>query len=114
MPRSVTDGSQRPRAANTLLPAPGTRVRLRAATAATSKETEGAVRKVVLDNGLYGETGAQTSHTAQGTDLAKVAAWESTGFILICRTGHCMPQINRRTRHADTGTNIWCKTGNCR
>lgn len=29
---------------------------------------------VVLDNGLYGETGSQTSHTAAGTDLAAVAA----------------------------------------
>lgn len=29
---------------------------------------------VILDNGLYGETGAQTSHTAAGTDLAAVAA----------------------------------------
>lgn len=28
---------------------------------------------VVLDNGLYGETGAQPSHTAGGTDLAGVA-----------------------------------------
>lgn len=29
---------------------------------------------VILDNGLYGETGSQTSHTAAGTDLAGVAA----------------------------------------
>lgn len=28
---------------------------------------------VVLDNGLYGETGAQRSHTSQGTNLAAVA-----------------------------------------
>lgn len=28
---------------------------------------------VVFDNELYGETGAQTTHTAHGTDLAKVA-----------------------------------------
>jgi hypothetical protein len=27
----------------------------------------------VLDNGLYGETGAQRSHTAHGTDLAAIA-----------------------------------------
>ena len=35
----------------------------------------------VLDNGRYGETGAQLSHTGQGTDLAAVAAgcgWRST------------------------------------
>ena len=35
----------------------------------------------VLDNGRYGETGAQHSHTAQGTDLAAVASacgWRST------------------------------------
>ncbi len=29
---------------------------------------------VVLDNGLYGETGSQTSHTEAGTDLAAVAS----------------------------------------
>ena len=29
---------------------------------------------VILDNGLYGETGAQASHTANTTDLAAVAA----------------------------------------
>ena len=29
---------------------------------------------VVLDNGLYGETGGQRSHTALGTDLVAVAA----------------------------------------
>ncbi|WP_420392231.1 thiamine pyrophosphate-dependent enzyme [Acuticoccus sp.] len=29
---------------------------------------------VVLDNGLFGETGAQETHTAHGTDLAAVAA----------------------------------------
>jgi thiamine pyrophosphate-dependent acetolactate synthase large subunit-like protein len=35
----------------------------------------------VLDNGRYGETGAQLSHTAHGTDLAAVAAgcgWRGT------------------------------------
>ena len=29
---------------------------------------------VILDNGLYGETGAQATHTAGGVDIAKVAA----------------------------------------
>lgn len=29
---------------------------------------------VILDNGLYGETGSQVSHTAAATDLVKVAA----------------------------------------
>jgi phosphonopyruvate decarboxylase len=29
---------------------------------------------VVLDNGLYGETGGQRSHTALGTDMVAVAA----------------------------------------
>lgn len=33
---------------------------------------------VVLDNGLYGETGQQVTHTARGTDLAGVA--KATGF----------------------------------
>ncbi len=35
----------------------------------------------VLDNAQYGETGAQASHTAHGTDLAAVAAacgWQAT------------------------------------
>lgn len=38
----------------------------------------------VLDNGCYGETGAQPSHTALGTDLAAVAAacgWRATATI---------------------------------
>ena len=29
---------------------------------------------VILDNGLYGETGAQATHTAGGADIAKIAA----------------------------------------
>jgi thiamine pyrophosphate-dependent acetolactate synthase large subunit-like protein len=29
---------------------------------------------VILDNGLYGETGAQATHTASGADIAKIAA----------------------------------------
>ena len=29
---------------------------------------------VILDNGLYGETGAQATHTAAGIDLAQVAS----------------------------------------
>jgi thiamine pyrophosphate-dependent acetolactate synthase large subunit-like protein len=33
----------------------------------------------VIDNGCYGETGMQTSHTGHGLDLAKVAA--SCGFV---------------------------------
>lgn len=36
---------------------------------------------LVLDNGRYGETGAQVSHTALGTDLAAVAAacgWQAS------------------------------------
>ncbi len=39
---------------------------------------------VVLDNGRYGETGAQQSHTALGTDLAAAAAacgWRATATI---------------------------------
>lgn len=38
----------------------------------------------VLDNGRYGETGAQTSHTALGTDLAATAAacgWRATATV---------------------------------
>ncbi len=34
---------------------------------------------VVLDNGQYGETGGQSSHTAQGVDLHRVAA--TMGFV---------------------------------
>ena len=39
---------------------------------------------VVLDNGQFGETGAQRSHTGHGTNLAAVAAacgWPSTGTV---------------------------------
>jgi thiamine pyrophosphate-dependent acetolactate synthase large subunit-like protein len=38
----------------------------------------------VMDNGRYGETGAQTSHTGLGTDLAAVAAgcgWTATAVV---------------------------------
>ena len=38
----------------------------------------------VMDNGRYGETGAQTSHTGLGTDLAAVAAgcgWPATATV---------------------------------
>ena len=38
----------------------------------------------VMDNRRYGETGAQTSHTALGTDLAAVAAgcgWPATAIV---------------------------------
>ena len=39
---------------------------------------------VVLDNGQFGETGAQRSHTGHGTNLAAVAAacgWPATGTV---------------------------------
>lgn len=37
---------------------------------------------VVLDNGLYGETGAQVSHTASRTDLARVAQGCGIGEVM--------------------------------
>ncbi|MFZ4809022.1 MAG: thiamine pyrophosphate-dependent enzyme [Hyphomicrobiaceae bacterium] len=42
--------------------------------AAIAKEAPGNLSVIIFDNELYGETGAQTTHTAHGTDLAKVAA----------------------------------------
>ncbi len=42
--------------------------------AAIAKAAPPNLTVVVFDNELYGETGAQTTHTAHGTDLAKVAA----------------------------------------
>ena len=39
----------------------------------------------VLDNGRYGETGSQFSHTAYGTDLAAVA--QGSGWAATCTVG---------------------------
>src|SRR3546814_2430252 len=38
---------------------------------------------VVLDNGRFGETGGQVSHTAEGVDIAGIA--ESCGVPVVCR-----------------------------
>lgn len=41
--------------------------------ATIAKQAPANLTVVIFDNELYGETGAQTTHTAHGTDLAKVA-----------------------------------------
>ncbi len=41
--------------------------------AALAQQAPGNLTVVILDNGLYGETGHQETHTAGGTDLAAVA-----------------------------------------
>ena len=52
---------------------------------------------VVLDNGHYGETGMQSSHTSLGTDLAAVAS----GFgIARVRTVSTMPQVEELAAEA--------------
>lgn len=53
---------------------------------------------VVLDNGQFGETGHQASHTALGTDLAAVAAacgWKTT---LTCTTMDQVAALRPRLR----------------
>lgn len=53
---------------------------------------------VVLDNGQFGETGAQRSHTGHGTDLAAVAAacgWKAT---LTARSTQDVEQMAPRLR----------------
>jgi thiamine pyrophosphate-dependent acetolactate synthase large subunit-like protein len=47
---------------------------------------------VILDNGLYGETGAQATHTAAGVDLAQVA---SACGIADTRTVATMLEVNQ-------------------
>jgi thiamine pyrophosphate-dependent acetolactate synthase large subunit-like protein len=42
--------------------------------ATIAKQAPANLTVIVMDNELYGETGAQTTHTAHGTDLAAVAA----------------------------------------
>ena len=52
----------------------------------------------VLDNGQFGETGAQRSHTGHGTDLAGVAAacgWPETAT---ATTMEAVEQLSRRLR----------------
>lgn len=41
---------------------------------------------IVLDNGLYGETGAQISHTAAGADLGRVAQGCGIAEVLVVET----------------------------
>jgi thiamine pyrophosphate-dependent acetolactate synthase large subunit-like protein len=53
---------------------------------------------VVMDNGQFGETGHQASHTALGTDLAAVAAacgWKTT---LTCTTMDQVAALRMRLR----------------
>jgi thiamine pyrophosphate-dependent acetolactate synthase large subunit-like protein len=54
---------------------------------------------VVLDNGRYGETGMQASHTSAGVDLAAVAA--SCGFADVCtiRDMSAVSDLRARLHH---------------
>jgi thiamine pyrophosphate-dependent acetolactate synthase large subunit-like protein len=60
---------------------------------------------VVLDNGRYGETGMQESHTAHGVDLAAVAA--ACGFprTSVVRTWEEVHEL-RRTAFGDAGPTL--------
>ncbi len=60
---------------------------------------------VVLDNGHFGETGMQASHTGQGIDLARVA--EACGFPVVDRvTERQGVEPLRRRIHAKAGLNL--------
>lgn len=60
---------------------------------------------IVLDNGHFGETGMQPSHTGQGIDLASVAA--ACGFPVVDRVteGQGVEPLRRRI-HAKAGLNL--------
>lgn len=60
---------------------------------------------IVLDNGHFGETGMQPSHTGQGIDLARVA--EACGFPVVDRVteGQGVEPLRRRI-HAKAGLNL--------
>jgi thiamine pyrophosphate-dependent acetolactate synthase large subunit-like protein len=60
---------------------------------------------IVLDNGHFGETGMQASHTGQGIDLARVAA--ACGFPVADRvTERQGMEPLRRRIHAKAGLNL--------
>src|SRR3546814_5162061 len=57
---------------------------------------------VVLDNGRFGETGGQVSHTAEGVDIAGIA--ESCGVPVVCRVSDSAGIADLRERlHRDEG-----------
>lgn len=58
---------------------------------------------VILDNGLYGETGSQTSHTAAGTDLAAVAAGCGIGETARVATLEEVEAVARRIHRIGNG-----------
>ena len=53
---------------------------------------------VVLDNGRYGETGMQETHTSLGTSLAGVAAACGLGWVETISTTGALPGLARRIR----------------
>jgi thiamine pyrophosphate-dependent acetolactate synthase large subunit-like protein len=58
---------------------------------------------VILDNGLYGETGAQPTHTAAGVDLAQVAKACGIADTHTIATMAEVDQLRARIGHVDEG-----------
>lgn len=58
---------------------------------------------VILDNGLYGETGSQVSHTASGTDLVAVAAACGIAETATATTLDQVEAVARRIHAVGTG-----------
>ncbi len=64
-----------------------------------SARAPGNLAMVVMDNGQFGETGHQASHTALGTDLAAVAAACGWKTVLTCTTMEEVAALRMRLRH---------------
>lgn len=53
---------------------------------------------IVLDNGLFGETGLQASHSAYGVDIAGIAAASGVPHVVTIRGEDEIPDLVRRSR----------------
>jgi thiamine pyrophosphate-dependent acetolactate synthase large subunit-like protein len=75
---------------------------------------------VVLDNGHYGETGQQASHTGLGVDLHRIAAAaglaavELTGLAEVAATGRSSPDLMARRASPRSGSRRRRPCARCR
>lgn len=60
---------------------------------------------VILDNGRFGETGMQASHTAFGVDLARIAGGCGFRHTEVLTTSHGLPAL-REAVHSRPGPNL--------
>ena len=56
---------------------------------------------IVFDNGAYGETGAQPSHTARGVDMVEVASGCGFATCLDVSDEAGLADLNARLKHLD-------------